>query len=111
MAATQTELAERILHKLTVLDPQEAAEPDDLVKALQGLLSAHGVLEIEGLTRWTLADIPRQLEEAYVLLGASLCADDYGAATNPAWGPMGLRMVQSFVHVPLTQPRSVPENF
>lgn len=60
--------------------------------------------------RWTLADIPPEVEEAYVLCGAALGASDWGAPADPGWFPSGLRMVQTFVHIPISGPRTV-DNF
>lgn len=60
--------------------------------------------------RWTLADIPPEVQEAYVLCGAALGAADWGAAADATWFPAGLRMVQAFVHLPITGPVTV-ENF
>lgn len=108
--ATQNELATRILHKLLVLDPQETASAADLQKALEKLRAAHYTLRGQGLVRWTLADIPPEVEEGYVLCGAALAADDYGAPRDANWWVNGMRMVQAFVHVPLSGPSYV-ENF
>jgi hypothetical protein len=90
-----------------VLDPQEAATPDDLAKAVEKLKAAHFALRAQGLTRWTLQDIPPEVQEAYVLLGAALAAADYGAPADPGWWPAGLRLVQTAVHVPIGGPTSV----
>lgn len=108
--ATQNELATRILHKIRFLDPDEAAEGRDLEKGLEKLQAAHAALKVEGLVRWTLADIPVEVQEAYVLIAASLAAEDFGAPADPSWGLRGLRMVQAFVHVPIGGPSSA-ENF
>jgi hypothetical protein len=99
-----------VLHKLKVLDPSQAASASKLVKALEKLSAAHYALRAEGLVRWTLQDIPEEVQEAYVMLAAALAADDYGAPANPGWGPGGLRMVQAFVHVPIGGPVRA-ENF
>lgn len=72
--------------------------------------AAHYELSAQGLTRWTLADIPPEVEEAYVMLGAANAAQDWGSPADPGWRPAGLRMVQTFVHVPIGGPSSV-ENF
>lgn len=107
MPTTPNELAARILHKLRVLDPLEPAGADDLAKALEKLSAAHYALRSQGLARWTLQDIPEEVQEAYVYLGAALAAPDYGAPADPTWGLQGLRMVQAFVHIPIGGPSSV----
>lgn len=107
---TQNELAARILHKLRVLDPLEPAKPDDLVKALEGLEAAHSAFKVEGLVRWTLVDIPEEVQMPYVLMGAALCASDYGAPADPGWSTGAMRAVAAFVHIPIGGP-SYPEAF
>lgn len=107
---TINELAARVLHKLRVLDPLEPAKPDDLAKAVEGLEAAHNAFKVEGLVRWTLADIPPEVQMPYILMGAALCASDYGAPADPAWGSAAMRMVASFVHIPIGGP-SHAENF
>lgn len=105
---TLNALASRLLHKLQALDREAAAEGADLEKALEKLVAAHGVFKSEGLVRWTLEDIPVEVEEGYVLMGAALGADDFAAAApNPAWGQMGMRIVQAYVHIPRSGPREV----
>ncbi len=76
---------------------------------MQALRSAHYALSAEGLVQWTLADIPRELEEAYVLCGASIAAQDWGAPASPTWFADGLRMVQTYVHIPISGPRTVED--
>lgn len=107
---TVNELATRILHKLRVLDPVEPAKPDDLAKAVEGIQAAHNAFKIEGLVRWTLVDVPPEVQMAYILMGATLCASDYGAPADPSWAPAAMRMVQAFVHIPISGP-SCAENF
>jgi hypothetical protein len=74
---------------------------DDLAKGLEKLQAVHYTLRSQGLVRWTLNDIPEEVQEAYVLMGAALAAQDYGAPADPSWGIAGLRMVQTHVHVPI----------
>jgi hypothetical protein len=107
---TQEQLATRILRKIKVCAPQDAADADDLAVALEKLQAAHFTMRAQGLVRWTLADIPPEVQEAYVLCGASLAAEDYGAPVAPDLWLRGLRMVQAFVHVPITG-ASYVENF
>lgn len=107
---TQEQLATRILRKIKVCDPQDAPDADDLAVALENLQAAHFALRAEGLVRWTLADVPNEVQEAYVLCGASLAAEDFGAPVAPDLWLRGLRMVQTFIHIPITGP-SYAENF
>lgn len=107
---TPNELAARVLHKLKIVDPRQVASADKLAKAVEKLQAAHYELRSQGLVRWTLNDVPEEVQEAYVMLAAALAADDYGAPANPTWAPAGLRMVQTFVHVPIGGP-SCAENF
>lgn len=107
---TINELAARVLHKLRVLDPLEPAKPDDLVKAVEGVEAAHSAFKVEGLVRWTLVDIPDEVQMAYILMGAALCASDYGAVADPNWPTAAIRMVAAHVHIPIGGP-SCAENF
>lgn len=99
--ATQSQLAVRILHKLKVLDPVETANANDEAKALEKLKAAHYSLKVEGVVRWTLADVPDYAEEALVLCGAYLAADDFSQVANPDWFAQGLRICQRGAYVPL----------
>lgn len=107
---TQEQLATRILRKIKVADPQDAADPDDLAVALEKLQAAHFALRAEGLVRWTLADIPPEVQEAYVMCAAALAAEDFGAPVAPDLWLRGLRLVQAYVHIPISGPSYV-ENF
>lgn len=109
-AMTSEQLATRILRKIRVVGLRAAPSGNDLQLALEKLQAAHYALRSQGLVRWTLADIPEEVQEAYVLLGAALAAGEYGAPADPSWGVAGLRMVQTFVHVPIGGP-SAAENF
>lgn len=99
--ATQAQLATRILHKLRILDPLETESSEDGALALEKLKAAHYTLKAQGLVRWTLADIPDFAEEAYVLIGAYLAADVFSQVKDPEWMVMGVRIVQSGIHVPI----------
>jgi hypothetical protein len=90
-----------VLHKLKVLDPRQTASADKLAKAVEKLQAAHYLLRAQGLVRWTLNDIPEEVQEAYVMCAAALAADDYGAPANSSWWSAGQRMVQTYVHVPI----------
>jgi hypothetical protein len=108
--ATQQELATRILRRLKVLDPLETASPEDLALASEKLRAAHYLLSAEGLLRWTLADIPPFAEEAYVLIGSALAADDFSVARDPEWISVGVRMIQRGVHIPVSD-ETLAEDF
>jgi hypothetical protein len=100
-------MASRLLHKLQVLDKAEAAEGADLEKALEKLLAAHGVFKAEGLVRWTLADIPVDVQEGYLLMAGALGADDFASAVNVStWPQMAMRLLQAYVHIPRSGPRT-----
>jgi hypothetical protein len=62
------------------------------------------------LLRWTLADIPDYAEEAYVLIGGYLAADDFSAPKDPEWMVMGTKIIQSGVHLPVSD-ETTAENF
>lgn len=104
---TLNALASRLLHKLQVLDKAEAASGADLDKALEKLVAAHGVFKSEGLVRWTLEDIPVEVQEGYLLMAGALGADDFASAVNGAnWPVMGMRILQAYVHIPRSGPRT-----
>lgn len=91
-----------------MLDPQEPATADDLVKAVEGLEAAHALLKAQGLVRWTINDIPPEVQMGYILMGAALCASDYASPVDTStFLAAGLRMVQTAVHVPIGGPTSV----
>ena len=106
-------LANRLLVKLQVrdkADPPVAAGDADFDKAVEKLRAAHGVFKGEGLVRWTLEDIPEDVQEGYVLMGAALGGDDFAAAApNPAWAQMGMRIVQAYAHIPRSGPRYITD--
>ena len=103
-------LANLLLVKLQVrdkADPALAAGNPDFDVAVQKIRAAHGVFKAENLVRWTLEDIPEDVQEAYVMMGAALGAEDFSAAApNPAWPQMAMRLVQAYVHIPSRQGHS-----
>lgn len=101
MSATPAELAVRMLRKVKVLGATETASAEDLAVAVQAVTDAHAVLNVAGLLRWTLADIPREVELAYVLIAAHLAADEFVVPKEPGWMVSGVGMVQQYVHLPL----------
>lgn len=103
MAASRSELAVRALRKVKVVSLYETADPEQLSVAEEAITEAHGVLQAQGLLRWTLSDIPQAVEVSYVSMAAYLMADDFGRARDPAWMAQGMTQVQTFVHLPLEE--------
>jgi hypothetical protein len=99
--ATVEELAVRVLKKIKVLGATETANDDDRAEAVQAIKDAHYALSVETVLRWTLADIPKEVEMPYVLIGAFYAADAFSVPRDPQWWPMGVKQVQAFVHIPL----------
>lgn len=97
---TAAELAERVLRKLKVLGAVETASPEDLNVAMQAVTDAHNTLDGHRLLRWTLQDIPKQVDLGYVLMAAYLCADDFVVPKDPGWMVQGMGVVQTFVNIP-----------
>jgi hypothetical protein len=108
---TPAELAVRVLRKIKVLGANETASAEDLAVATQSVLDAHNALEVQRLTRWTLQDIPRQVELGYVLMAAYLAADEFVVPKEPEWMGQGLRTVQAFVHIPLERDITYGQDF
>lgn len=104
--ASLDDLGTRVLRKLKVLGANETPSPEDLALANEKLRTAHYALEVERIVRWTLNDIPPQVENAYVLLGAYEAADDFTVPKEPTWFLQGMRQVQAWVHIP-AQPDAV----
>lgn len=102
--ATPDEIAARALRRLKVLGASETAAPEDLALALQRVTDAHNALDTQKLLRWTLNDIPQQVELAYEQMAAYLAADDFVQAKDAAWMAQGFTQVQSFVQIPVRGP-------
>lgn len=97
---TPAELAVRVLRKLKVLGASETADAGDLDAAIQGVKDAHQYFSTEGLSRWTLNDIPQAVETGYVNVGAFMCADEFLQPKQPEWFSLGLKAVQAYVNIP-----------
>lgn len=97
--ATPAEIAVRALRRLKVLGASETASPEDLALALQRVTDAHNVLDTQNLLRWTLNDIPMQVEMAYEQMVSYLAAGDFVQAKDSAWMAQGIGQVQAFVQL------------
>lgn len=94
MAAIR-DLAPRVLRKLMVLAAGETASAEDYELAVEKLKAVHSYLEIEGLVRWTMQDIPMFAEEPYVSMAAFLSANEFERSPDPGMWEIGLRQIQS----------------
>ncbi len=94
------ELAVRALRKLKVIGATETAEAEDLELAIQGVRDAHNFFSNQGLLRWTLDDIPEEVDLGYVLMAAFFMAPDFVQPQEASWATGGLGTVQSFVNLP-----------
>lgn len=111
MAATQTDLAIRVLQKLRVLGVGQSASAEDLQVAKQALTAAHASLRKDERVRWTLQALPEAAELPYVLMAASMCADDFGAQANPGWGAWAEREITALITTPETNAPTRTEYF
>jgi hypothetical protein len=75
MAATQTDLAIRVLQKLKVLGVGQSASAEDLQLAKQAINEAHASLRKDRRVRWTLQELPEAAELPYVMLAATIWAE------------------------------------
>lgn len=95
-----TLLVGRALEKIGVEGATETPSDADTDKALIGLKSAHYELVTEGLTRWTMSDIPSELEEPYVMMAAFYIAPDFGMPADINMKLLGMKMVRSYIMTP-----------
>lgn len=102
MAATQTDLATRVLQELKVLGVGQPASAEDLEIAKQKLRAVHASLKKDERVRWTIQDMPEAAEEPYVVLAATLAAASFGATADPGWGPWAEREITALISTPRT---------
>lgn len=95
--ATRRELAARVLRKLMVLAAGETASAEDQQLAEEKLEAVHAALQVDGLARWTLQDIPKFAEEPYVMMAAFLGARDFGQPADGTLWAQGLGQIQAGV--------------
>lgn len=94
------ELAVRALRKLKVLGATETASSEDLELAVQGVRDAHNLFSGQGLLRWTLDDIPEDVDLGYVLMAAFFMAPDFVQPQEASWASGGLGIIQNYVNLP-----------
>lgn len=99
MAATQTDLATRVLQKLKVLGVGQSANADDIAVAKQSLTEVHASLRKDERVRWSLQELPEAAEVAYVYMAAFLCADDFGTSFPNGWA-YGQGEITSLINTP-----------
>lgn len=92
-------LGVRVLRKIKVIGALDPAEAEDMAVALEKIDAAHQALIVERICQWTLADIPRSVEEAYVLLAAYLAADDFTLPKDANWWLQGMRQAQANANI------------
>lgn len=100
MAATQTDLANRVLRKIRVLGQGQVADAEDLLVAKQALKAAHASLRKDERVRWTIQTIPDAAEEPYVLMASFLAAPEFGKPQNVDWWVWGEREITAIVSAP-----------
>ncbi|MDR5802137.1 hypothetical protein [Caballeronia sp. LZ001] len=111
MAATQTDLAIRVLQKLKVLGVGQSASAEDLQVAKQAINEAHASLRKDRRVRWTLQELPEAAELPYVMLAATICAADFGAAADPGWGSWAEKEITGVIYTPRTDAPTRTEYF
>ena len=102
MAATMEQLATRTLQKLGVLAANEDPSAADKAKAIEKLRSAFAALDVDGLLRWTEADIPRYAEEPLVMMAAYFAASDFERGADPSWPTQAITLIARGVNLRTT---------
>ena len=100
-----TTLKSRTLEKIGFEGASETVSDSDSDKALIGLQSAHYELNTEGLLRWTMNDIPSQLEEPYVMLAAYNIGGEFGLPQSDTLYLKAMKQIRAFV---MTEKSSQP---
>lgn len=100
MAATQTDLANRVLKKIRVLGTGQVADAEDLQVAKQALKAAHASIRKDDRVRWTIQAIPEAAEEPYVLMASFLAAPEFGKPQDSNWWVWGQREITALVNAP-----------
>ncbi len=97
--ATITELAKRVLRKLTVLAPGEPGDAHDLEVAVEKLKAVHASLKKEELLQWTLQDIPDWAEEPYITMAAFLLGPEFTKPVDIGMWQYGMSEIRSGVQI------------
>jgi hypothetical protein len=100
--ATISGLALRVLKKLQILPPGQDADAEDLETAIEKLRTVHASLKKEGLTQWTINDIPDYAEEPYVLMAAFLAGPEYERPVDVGMWQFGISEIRSAIQLPAT---------
>ena len=99
MAATQANLAKRLLQKLGVIGAGETPSADDQAMALVKLRAVHASLKKDGMTRWTLGALPEFAEEPYISMGAFLAASEFSLKPEGGWWAYGHSEIASGIQL------------
>ncbi|WP_186076145.1 hypothetical protein [Burkholderia gladioli] len=100
MAATQTDLATRVLKKIRVLGSGQPADSEDLLVAKQKLRAVHASIRKDDRVRWTIQTLPEAAEEPYVLMASFLTAPEFGKPADQNWWTWGEREITALVQAP-----------
>jgi hypothetical protein len=98
--AELSDLVTRTLEKVGIQSGFETVSADDQEKALTSLRSAHSELSTENLLRWSVNDIPTELEEPYVMMAAWYAGPDFGFPVDIAVHELGLRQIRKYAMTP-----------
>lgn len=79
---TKTELAERVLKRLGVLDPDESPTAKEAQDVIEVMDSVYESMKERGQVMWTLTEIPTRYQDALINVIAGRVAPDFGLLTS-----------------------------
>ena len=79
--------------------------------AEQKLMAVHANLDARGKTRWSVMDLPRYVEEPYVVLAANMLAPEFALPADQAAGQLAMRELSQVISLPSSGGRVVAEYF
>lgn len=75
---TKTELAERVLKRIGMLDPSESPTAQEATDVIAVMDSVYESMKERGHILWTLTDIPTRYQDAFLNVVAFRIAPDFG---------------------------------
>lgn len=106
-----TALIQRTLEKVGLEGATETLSSEDRAKALTALKSAHYEFSGEGVLRWTMSDIPSEIEEGYVMVAAFYVAPDFGFMADINLKLAGMKLVRAYAMTPKADAPAPAEYF
>ena len=106
---TPTELAERVMKRLGILDADESPEAKEAQDIVKTMHSAHASMLDLGLIDWPLDDVPVRCQDAWVNYMAGKVSADFGASSQEVFarGAAAERELIALSSQP-SDPRDIP---